>query len=149
MITKTDLLNRVQLDAQRRVDCFNGIDRHFDSVIAPTQEVLSCHTWADAYEVNFGVTGDANDLATFFRIMRTHKFEPDSRPKVGDTTFSTRFRHHDGTVFYLSFTSTVCRRVQVGTRTVEEPVYEIQCGDDPVPVDMAEAAPPSPEESLS
>jgi hypothetical protein len=32
-----------------------------------------------------------------------------------------------GAKIFLAFTSTVCKRVQVGVETKEVPVYEIQC----------------------
>lgn len=38
--------------------------------------------------------------------------------------------------WYLSFSSSVCRRVKVGTRTVEQDVYETVCDE----ITMPEAA---------
>jgi hypothetical protein len=31
----------------------------------------------------------------------------------------------------MSFSSTACRRVQVGVQMVEQPIYEVQCGELP------------------
>lgn len=56
---------------------------------------------------------------------------------VGGTS-RVNFRHPDGASVWLSFSSSVCVRVQVGTRTVEEPIYEIQC-EEPVTASDPEA----------
>lgn len=146
-ITKDELIAQVKLNDQRRRATVRGINRYYDSILVPLAEMTS-HVWADANDINVSISGDASDMAAFFRLMRTNGFEPDSRPKDAQTEFRTWFRHDDGTQFYLAFSSTVCKRVQIGTRTVEEPIYEIRCDDATVPGDVVEA-PPALEESLS
>lgn len=72
--------------------------------------------------------------------LRRSGFVPDARPKVKDTSFQTHFRQTDGATVWLSFSSSVCKRVQVGTRTVEEPIYEVQC-EEPTPVPVTSGDP--------
>lgn len=38
---------------------------------------------------------------------------------------------------HLNFSSTVCRRVQTGTKMVEEPVYEVRCGEEAAAADQS------------
>lgn len=77
------------------------------------------------------VTGKPEKLTAFWAYFRSRGYIPDAHVPEGKfSSFSTRFRKdpekYEGNI-YFSYSSTVCRRVQVGTKTVEEPVYEIQC----------------------
>lgn len=76
------------------------------------------------------VTGKPEKLTAFWAYFRSKEYVPDEHPVGKFSSFSTRFRKdpekYEGNI-YFNYTSTVCRRVQVGTKTVEEPVYEIQC----------------------
>src|ERR1700677_367322 len=82
-------------------------------------------------DVDLQFSGDAPKLAAVVRILRTSGFETTSpRPKQGDTTWSARYVHPEcGVNIWLYFTSSVCKRVKVGTKMVEQDVYETQCGD--------------------
>lgn len=74
-------------------------------------------------------TGDGRRLADVWRLMRTHGFTNAARPKKGDTSFSDFFEKEGCLKFWLSFSSTLCKRVQIGTKTVEQPIYETICGE--------------------
>lgn len=82
-------------------------------------------------EIDLNFAGDAHRLAAVVRILRTSGFTTNAeRPKQGDTSWSAFFEHPDcGTKLYLFFTSSVCKRVKVGTKMVEQDVYETKCGD--------------------
>lgn len=82
-------------------------------------------------DIDIRFAGDAHRLAAVVRILRTSGFNTyTERPKQGDTSWSAFFEHPDcGTKVYLYFSSSVCRRVKVGTKMVEQDVYETQCGD--------------------
>jgi hypothetical protein len=77
------------------------------------------------------MTGDKQKLTQAFRIFRTAGMEfSGDRPKKGDSSWSAVFKHQSQTVYvFFQFTSSVCRRVKVGTKTVEQDIYETQCGD--------------------
>jgi hypothetical protein len=85
------------------------------------------------------MTGDKEKLTQAFRIFRTAGMEfSGSRPKKGDSSWSSAFKHPSQSVYvFFQFTSSVCRRVKTGTKMVETDVYETQCGDlstdDPTP----------------
>lgn len=82
-------------------------------------------------DINLSFAGDAHKLASVVRILRTSGFNTTAeRPKKGDTTWHAYYEHPDcATRVWLYFTSSVCKRVKVGTQMVEQDVYEVQCGD--------------------
>ncbi len=79
--------------------------------------------------IDIAVTGDLGVLSAAFKALRTHGFEPDDRPGIElFTSFSTYFKHPQKKLkFWLSFSSSKCTRVKVGTKTEEVNVYEITC----------------------
>lgn len=84
--------------------------------------------------------GDRMLLAKIFRLLRTSGFATTAeRPEANATSWSGYFKKQIGEEkfeIHVSFASTVCRLVQVGTKTTEVPVYETQCGEDKgVPLD--------------
>lgn len=77
------------------------------------------------------MTGDKTTLEKAFRILRgaSLTFNTD-RPKKGDSEWCAFFRHPESeTRLFFQFTSSVCKRVKVGTKMVEQDVFETQCGD--------------------
>lgn len=93
----------------------------------------------DSHDCNVYVSGDKLKLTAIVRIFRTCGFAlvGDERPKPGDTSWSGYFKHPNSEQkFYLHFTSTVCKRVKVGTKTVEQDIYETRCGDDLVGAEL-------------
>lgn len=78
-------------------------------------------------------TGDAKVLHKAFKILRAAGYQHGGNPpKTGENTWCAYWRNENYpklTIFFY-FTSSVCRRVKVGTKTVEQDVYEMQCGED-------------------
>lgn len=101
----------------------------WQAVLDAIEDIEIHHVWFDGSELNLSVAGGGSLLAAVMRPLRRLGFEPDSRPKAGDPSFSTRFRNGSGAVVYLTFSSKVCRRVQVGTKMVETPIYEVVCDE--------------------
>lgn len=91
------------------------------------------------------MVGDAKVLAAAVRILRTSGFGTGAkRPSKGDTTWTAFFKSDSLAVsIYFSFSSSVCRRVQVGTAMVEQPVFETVCDSIELPVDMPTKALPA------
>lgn len=81
--------------------------------------------------LNVCFSGDAKKLAAVVRILRTSGWSTSStKPKKGDTSWFARFIHAETQMtIWFNFTSSVCRRVKVGTRMEEVAIYETQCGD--------------------
>jgi hypothetical protein len=143
-ISKYELIQKLDEETSRRMTTMGGIHMYFDSIIDPLQKRLGfCYVWAEPAEINLAVSGDARDFAHIFKVMRANGFEPDKRPEAGQHEFTMRFLHANGVVFYLSFTSTVCKRVQIGTRMVEQPIWEAVCDGD-APTDEVQIVQPAP-----
>lgn len=81
--------------------------------------------------INLNFAGDGRKLGEVWGLLRKAGYKPNAHPKKGDTSFYTFWTHDEHAKIWLNFTSTMCRRVQVGTQMVEQPIYEIQCGELP------------------
>jgi hypothetical protein len=88
---------------------------------------------ADSDYIIVSLIGDAHLLADGVRILRTAGFNTYAeKPKRNDPNWSALFSHPDTADLmriYLSFSSSVCRRVKVGTEIREVDIYETQCGE--------------------
>lgn len=74
--------------------------------------------------------GDASLMQAAWQVIRATGYQPDARPAAKKSTFSTHWHRAGSPVIWFYFTSNQCKAVQVGTKMVEEPVYEIQCESD-------------------
>jgi len=82
-------------------------------------------------DVNINFTGDGDRLGAVWGELRKAGWEPVSRPEKGKSTFYTHWHQDDLCSFWMQFSSSVCRRVKVGSKMVEQDIYEIQCGELP------------------
>ena len=84
----------------------------------------------DGRDINLSFSGDKAKLTSVIRILRTNGFDTDAEaPKANSNYWSAYFTDAEDsrTQFWISFSSTVCRMVKVGTKMVEQDVYEVQC----------------------
>lgn len=85
--------------------------------------------------IDIRFTGDGTRLAEVWGLLRRAGWKlASSPPKKGDTTFNGIWTHQSDSRLgnlYMGFSSTACRRVQVGVQMVEQPIYEVQCGELP------------------
>jgi len=87
-------------------------------------------TFTDSLNLNFA--GDKAKLLAVARILRAAGFSATTNtpPKKGDTTWYAYYENPDcAERVWLYFTSSVCKRVKVGTETIQRDVYETRCGD--------------------
>ena len=84
------------------------------------------NVWVDSMSYNIDITGTKDDLHIMFGTLRKCGLEPSTRPEDKQTTYSTFWRSEDFSI-WVSFGSTSCKRVQVGTKMEEVPVYETVC----------------------
>lgn len=75
--------------------------------------------------------GDGDKLGAVWAILRRHGYVPTDRPQKGATSFNCFWENGDRPRVWMQFTSTMCRRIQTGTKMVETPIYEVVCGDLP------------------
>ena len=77
-------------------------------------------------------TGDKKKLISVLRIVRKYGFEINGeRTQEGNPEWYSYVRHPDCQApVWIAFTSSVCRRVKVGTKMIEQDVYEVRCEDE-------------------
>lgn len=82
--------------------------------------------------LNFNVAGDKAVLLKCLRAIRRRGYVADNSPPApGDASWGSYFTSPVMSLqIWFMFSSTVCRLVQIGTKTVQEPVYQTICGDD-------------------
>jgi hypothetical protein len=88
------------------------------------------HIWFDGDSLMLVLSGDKATLIQAIRALRTSGYDtsPDEQgPQAGQAAYRVWF-HKEGSIdIWFSFSSTQCKRVKVGTRMVEEGVYETVC----------------------
>lgn len=82
-------------------------------------------------DIGISFTGDGERLTTVWAELRRNGYVPTNRPEKGASTHNCWWKREGFSQFWMSFSSSVCRRVQVGTRMVEQPIYETVCSDLP------------------
>jgi hypothetical protein len=79
--------------------------------------------------------GDKDRLVKVMRVLRGAGYTADRKPEKHLYEYEARWTqpiNEDGfqrIAIKLYFYSTVCRRVQIGTQMVEQPLYAVKCGD--------------------
>ena len=109
--------------------------KEWDAVMALVGDKVS-YAYGISSGLYISMSGTVKDLAAVWHALRslgyatTYAEETEEKVSEKDYTFTK-----EGTVdVILRFYSTVCVRVQVGTKTVDEPVYEIQCLEQSAPI---------------
>lgn len=122
-------LAEASLSLAKKRQKWNAIKGFYRPIVNALQRLGVEPGLSNEVDVNF--TGDALRLQSVLRILTESGFTTTAEsPKKGDTSWSAYFAHPDcETKVWLYFTSSVCRRVKVGTKTVEQDVFEIVCGD--------------------
>jgi hypothetical protein len=81
--------------------------------------------------IDLSFTGSGDKLAMVWHLLRANGWTTNSRPKKGDTSYNGFWDapNDERARVWVQFSSSVCRRVQVGTKMVEQPIYETVCAD--------------------
>jgi hypothetical protein len=82
--------------------------------------------------VDVPVTGTAEKFQKVWGILRRAGWKPSNHPKKGDVAYSDFWWREDAAEYpsiYFNFSSTQCTRVKVGTKMVEQDVFEVRCAD--------------------
>jgi hypothetical protein len=109
------------------------------AALNPTSISLPC-----GFVVSANFAGDKHALTAIVRALRSEGWSTSAKPpKKGDNewrpTFSKKAKDGKQLQVWLYFTSTACRRVEVGKKMVEVPVYETVC--DEITLDRVDAGP--------
>ena len=80
--------------------------------------------------LTMSVNGSKHVLIATVRCFRTHGFKTGhDAPKENSPNWYAFFNHPSRAKIFLSFSSTSCRRVKVGTQTVQQDLYEVVCNE--------------------
>jgi hypothetical protein len=87
--------------------------------------------------LNISLTGDKHKLLAAIRILRRHGYKADKAPEDKSPNYYAFFHKEDSMIVWFSFSSTKCRRIKVGTKTVEQDIYETVCDEQEFPQAVA------------
>lgn len=110
-----------QVTVRAHADLFRGLE----------ELDLDCQFCLTSGDINLSFTGNGAKLGEVWGLLRRYGYAPNNRPKKGESSFHTHWYKDGFSTIWMSFSSSVCRRVQVGTKTETVPIYEVQCGDMP------------------
>lgn len=80
-------------------------------------------------DLTIAISGDKQALQAAWGALRRLGFDrPGDPPKPNEPTWCGFFKNGDASIWF-QFSSTVCRRVKVGTQTIEQDIYETVCGE--------------------
>src|SRR5580700_1151796 len=128
------LLEAKQL-AQRRLKAWQATVNCFPGLFSKLEEFgLEPSFNLNDGGIDLNIAGSPEMLTKVWRELRRAGFKNDSFPSDRkDGTFSTYWRADDEYArIWMYFASTLCRRIQVGTKMIEQPIYETQCGEMPL-----------------
>ena len=86
--------------------------------------------------IDFNVIGGKGHLLRALRILRRYGYKADEEIPLKTTYWGGFFRKQTTIaddfylVVWLRFSSTACKRVQVGTETKEVPIFDIVCDEE-------------------
>jgi hypothetical protein len=127
----TSILNKLA-DEYQTLQAKQGAFHLSKAYLLPVLEKLAA-LGADpsVYNESFvyaSVTGDVHKLTDAIRALRTGGFTSTEKPARGEPSFTAYYTHPEGNMkILLAFSSSVCRRVKVGTKTETVDVYELRC----------------------
>lgn len=112
--------NIIKRDAKRVTEIIKSLQR---AGINP----ISVHVDYSSYNVS--ITGTRAELDIMFGVLRRAGLKPGRRPEEKKTYYATfwYWDESESEYIFVSFSSTSCKRVQVGTKMEEVPVYETVC----------------------
>lgn len=117
---------------QAEIDARRALWARQHSQLAPLVAALKAigSTFKVTDCLDIAITGGKAKLTEVFRVMGKHGFRLiTDRPKEAESYWSGFF-DRDQLRVWLTFSSTVCRRVKVGTEMKEIDVYEVRCEEE-------------------
>ena len=133
------IVQEAQTRAEKRAKFLNDFGNDIldlERAIEPVRNWLvkaGIDTGNQCLDLNF--SGDKHTLQGIFAALRNAGYIPSSRPKDEKLVDFSCWWDKDGAPFdkknqmrlWINFTSTSCKRVKVGTKMVEQDVYDIVC----------------------
>ena len=121
---------KITEDKNKALNILENHGKLFQDLIDKMPEDTITRVNVDSVSLDISLAGDKHEFAMIVRALRTSGFVLDNAmPKAGDASWCAWARHPDGAVMVCFFSSRVCRRVKVGTKMVEQDVYETVCDE--------------------
>lgn len=122
---KEDRLSRAEYLQKHRKD-FMKVLVALDK-LATEKWLKSVSVCGNSIDLDF--SGDKHALKLIFHKLRDAGYKPDDRPTDENISNHSTYWRKEGVEFkmYIRFASTTCRRVKIGTKLVEQDVYETVC----------------------
>lgn len=127
------IVQEANKDARNNARAINARIRRDGKRVATTCKALQkagvsiTHVSIDSHTYNISITGSRADLDVMFGVLRRAGLTPDLRPAEKNAGYCTYWRDAEGFKVWVWFESTSCKRVQVGTKMEEVPVYDTVC----------------------
>ena len=133
-MTLNDIFDNETCQYQGRMTNINENGELFDTVLHELSHLVK-YSWVTSYALYISVAGGKEELGQVFKVLRSRGLETEVRPQAGEPSYEGTFTQvgppwqntRDAGRVHVSFTSTKCKRTQVGTKTVLEPIYEVRC----------------------
>ena len=126
MVEQAQAAKQAIASFQKTIKAFSALFRSVETMDIEPRFDLS------AGSIDLSFTGTGDKLRAVWVELRRAGYKPNARPEKGKTQFYTYWEQEGYARIWMNFSSSVCRRVQVGTKTVETPVYETQCDEIPM-----------------
>jgi len=139
---RTSTVNALQEANERHEKRLKFIDEYATQILLLEEGLEPVKSWIVGNDIDTAnqcldlrFAGDKHTLEGVFAALRRMNYVPSSRPKDDKLTDFSCWWEKDVEPFdkskqlrlWVNFTSTVCKRVKVGTKMVEQDVYEIVC----------------------
>ena len=133
MLTLADSLKKADLWGKKYVATIKARSELFSELEA-IDAITITFSLSDG-DINLRFSGTGELLRRVWGLLRHAGWNTLQRPQKGDASFGAFWNHSDEEAFsriYLHFSSSVCRRVQIGTQMVSQPIFETHCEELPM-----------------
>jgi len=135
MMVRSTLVEAVEAAHKNRVKQREFIAENSSELarVANGLEVISEYLMRISFDntrsVNVNVSGDHHVFLGMFKALRSLGYDSSDKPKEEKiAAWSSYWHHKDHKLrLWITFTSTSCKRVKIGTTMVEQDVYETVC----------------------
>lgn len=130
-----DLNAKIETDRQYYVNALERLDRlqslKSQNELIPIVDLLTevSEIYTVAGHPTISLSGTKSDLVRVMRALYRRGYRTSTKPKKDDPSYYGFFRNEYARIPEISvlFSSTVCQQVQIGTETIERPVYKTVC----------------------
>lgn len=91
--------------------------------------LISVSIDTSSQSIDISYAGDKLVMHGIFKAFRALGYISDKRPTEKESQFTCYWNHPDSDMrIWLRFSSTVCKRIKIGTKMEKVDVYETRCG---------------------